>query len=151
MGETEQDKQDHLWGDGADGGMHPALAVISDSLRQDMPLADADLRGSAAYARALGRCGVLTEDDAELLAGTLDTMRDELHSSDWKPKGAEDIHTAIEAEVTRRLPELGGRLHTGRSRNDQVGTAFRLTVMDKIDLIVKALIGVQERIWLRQK
>ena len=146
MGETEQDKQDHLWGDGADAGMHPALAVISDSLRQDMPLADADLRGSAAYARALGRCGVLTEDDAELLAGTLETMRDELDGGDWRPAGAEDIHTAIEAEVTRRLPELGGRLHTGRSRNDQVGTAFRLTVMDKIDLIVTALIGVQERI-----
>ena len=53
MGETEQDKQDHLWGDGADAGMHPALAVISDSLRQDMPLADADLRGSAAYALSL--------------------------------------------------------------------------------------------------
>lgn len=146
MAETDDDKKDHLWGDGADGGMHPALAVISDSLRQDMPLADADLRGSAAYARALGRCGVLGDEDAEILAGTIDEMRAQMKAGKWAPKDAEDIHTAIEAEVTRRLPELGGRLHTGRSRNDQVATAFRLTVMDKIDQIVRALIGVQERI-----
>jgi len=129
--------------------MHPALAAISDSLRQDMPLLDADLRGSAAYARALGRCGVLSEEDAETLATELEQMRADFNAGSWLPAGAEDVHTVIEAEVTRRLPELGGRLHTGRSRNDQVATAFRLTVIDKIEQVMEALVGVMERLRYR--
>ena len=146
MTESESEGRDQLWGDGAGDGMHPALAVISDSLRQDMPLLDADLRGSAAYARALGRCDVLSEEDAEMLATELETMRSDFESGSWRPIDAEDVHTAIEAEVTRRLPELGGRLHTGRRRNDQVATAFRLTVIDKIEHLMKAIVGVMERL-----
>ncbi|MEC9466655.1 MAG: argininosuccinate lyase [Myxococcota bacterium] len=146
MTESASEGREQLWGDGEGDGMHPALATISDSLRQDMPLLDADLRGSAAYARALGRCEVLSEEDAETLASELETMREDFRSGDWSPADAEDVHTAIEMEVTRRLPDLGGRLHTGRSRNDQVATAFRLTVIDKIEHLMKALVGVMERL-----
>lgn len=128
-----------LWGGGFDEGMHPALAAISDSLDQDMPLADADLRASQVYARALGRCGVLSAAQGEQLATTLESMRQELHAGTWVPGGVEDIHTAIEAEVTRRLGELGERLHTGRSRNDQVSTAFRLATYDLAQEIIAAI------------
>jgi len=148
MTETENEAKSQLWGVGATK-MHPALATISDSLAQDLPLADADLRGCAAYARALGRCGVLTEADSEALAVALEQMRSELGSGEWVPAGAEDVHTAIEAEVTRRVGDLGGRLHTGRSRNDQVATAFRLTVMGLIDELVDAARSLQEQLVAR--
>lgn len=133
-----------LWGGGFSEGMHPALAVISESLEQDLPLADADLRGSAAYARALGRCGVLSHDDSERLAQGLLALREEFVSRAWVPSDAEDIHGAIEAEMTRRLPGLGERLHTGRSRNDQVSTAFRIAVREGIDDLVARIRTLQE-------
>ena len=144
MTDQEKQGQDQLWGDGSGAGMHPTLALISDSLRQDLPLAEADLIASAAYARALSRCGVLSPQDGEVLARELESMLEYMREGDWVPKDAEDVHTAIEAEVTRRLPELGGRLHTGRSRNDQVGTAFRMTVRSKLDDIVDAMLELME-------
>jgi len=129
-------EQQPLWG-GGDSMMHPALDAISVSLRQDMPLAEADLKASAAYARALGKCGVLSIEDGEALSKELLTIRGEYRKGEWRPDGFEDVHTAIEAEVTQRLGDLGARLHTGRSRNDQVATAFRLTVMGIIDDLAK--------------
>ncbi|MEM6730321.1 MAG: argininosuccinate lyase, partial [Myxococcota bacterium] len=132
-----------LWGGGFSEGMHPALAAISESLDQDLPLADADLRGCAAYARALGRCGVLSEEEAEQLANGLLALREEFRDGTWSPMNAEDIHGAIEAEMTARLPGLGERLHTGRSRNDQVSTAFRIAVREGIDDLVARIRTVQ--------
>jgi argininosuccinate lyase len=132
-----------LWGGGFSGGMHPALAALSISLEQDRPLADADLRASAAYARALGRAGILKAPEAERLAAILDDMRAELASGAWRPAEAEDIHAAIEVEVTRRTGDLGARLHTGRSRNDQVATAFRLALHDRAVELGRALHAVQ--------
>jgi argininosuccinate lyase len=123
--------------------MDPALAALSGSLGQDLPLADADLRASAAYALALGRCGVLQPDDATRLATALEQMRADLASGQWTPRDAEDIHTAIEAEVTRRVGELGGRLHTGRSRNDQVATAFRLAARERAQDLIADVRGLQ--------
>ena len=128
-----------LWAGGFAETMHPALARISDSLPQDMPLADADLQASAAYARALARCGVLKDDEAEKLATCLTNLRADLQTGTWVPHGVEDIHTAIEAEVTARLGPLGERLHTGRSRNDQVSTAFRLTLARLSEQIIAVL------------
>ncbi len=128
-----------LWSGGFAEAMHPALAAISDSLAQDAPLAEADLFASAAYARALGQCGVLKAAQAAKLARCLEDMRRQLQHGTWTPGGAEDIHTAIEAEVVRRLGALGERLHTGRSRNDQVSTAFRLTVAEQLAVLLDAL------------
>jgi len=119
-----------LWGGGFATGMHPALEALSVSLEQDLPLADADLRASAAYARALGRAGVLSAPDAERLASELEAMRADLENGRWIPTAAEDVHAAIEQEITKRTGDLGARLHTGRSRNDQVATAFRLAVCE---------------------
>jgi len=132
-----------LWGGGFEGGMHPALAALSVSLQQDLPLADADLRASAVYARGLGRARVLSAADAEKLVATLEALRSELDDGSWAPAGAEDVHTAIEVEVTKRTGDLGARLHTGRSRNDQVATAFRLAVREQATDLVRAIRGVQ--------
>lgn len=135
------DKKSTLWGGAS--VMHPALAALSESLAQDLPLADADLRASAAYARGLARCGVLTDAEAETLARGLGVLRDELASGRWLPTAVEDIHAAIEGELTQRHGEVGQKLHTGRSRNDQVATAFRLATRERVDAIVSDLRAVQ--------
>ncbi|MEO1172355.1 MAG: argininosuccinate lyase, partial [Myxococcota bacterium] len=140
-----------LWGGGFSEGMHPALAAISESLEQDLPLADADLRGSAAYARALGRCGVLSEDESARLSDGLLELRGDLAHGRWIPTDAEDVHGAIEAEVTRRLPGLGERLHTGRSRNDQVSTAFRIAVREGVDTVIERIRRLQSALVARAK
>jgi argininosuccinate lyase len=133
----------HLWGGGFDAAMHPALEEISYSLQQDLPLAAADLEASAAWAAALGRCGVLSFEDAAELETALGEMRADLVAGRWIPTGAEDIHTAIESEVTRRTGEAGLRLHTGRSRNEQVSTAFRMAVRDQAGWVLQGIHDLQ--------
>jgi len=133
---------DSLWGRGQAPTLDPAFAAISDSLAQDLPLADADLEASAAYARALARAGTLDTDEGNRLAMGLTSMRADLRSGAWVPAAAEDIHTAIEAEVTRRLGPLGAKLHTGRSRNDQVATAFRIAVRERANALLSAVHGL---------
>ncbi len=132
-----------LWGGGFSEPTHPALAAISDSLRQDLPLADADLRASSAYARALAKAGVLTAEQGERLAAALEAMRADFASARWMPADAEDVHAAIENEVTRRVGELGECLHTGRSRNDQVATAFRIAVRERAEALLEEVRALQ--------
>jgi argininosuccinate lyase len=133
-------RTEFLWGNAP---LDDALIELSFSLEQDAPLALADLRASAAYARALGDCGVLSPETALRLVSTLDQMREDLVAGIWTPQGAEDIHTAIEAELIRRAGPDGERLHTGRSRNDQVATAFRMTVRDRADEVSKEAVVLQ--------
>jgi len=141
-----------LWNGGFDEPMHPALRKISCGLGPDLPLADADLLASAAWAAALGRCGALSEADAQLLETTLLAMRSDLAAGRWNPSaddGIEDIHTAIEREVTRRAGEAGLKLHTGRSRNDQVATALRMALRERIDELIAASQDLQRTLALR--
>lgn len=141
MIETTKGTQDALWGGGFTEPTHPALAALSNSLAQDLPLADADLRASAVYARALGRAGVLSDAEATQLFAALDVMRRDLAAGRWIPHDAEDIHAAIETELIRRVGPAGERLHTGRSRNDQVVTAFRMVVGERASALLG---GVRE-------
>lgn len=135
------DKKTTLWGGAS--VMHPALVALSESLAQDLPLADADLRASAAYAKALAKCGVLTEGEAKTLADGLEGLRKDLASGAWMPTAVEDIHAAIEGELTQRYGEVGQKLHTGRSRNDQVATAFRLAARERVDGLIADVKRVQ--------
>ncbi|HWN82516.1 MAG TPA: argininosuccinate lyase [Candidatus Udaeobacter sp.] len=134
---TQTTIHDTLWGGGFSEPTHRALAILSNSLVQDLPLADADLRASAVYARALGHAGILSDAEATQLSAALESMQSDLASGHWVPRDAEDIHTAIETELIRRVGLSGERLHTGRSRNDQVATAFRMVVGEQ----AAALIG----------
>ncbi len=135
------DKKTTLWSGAS--VMHPALAALSESLAQDLPLADADLRASAVYARGLARCGVLTKDEGETLANGLMALREELTDGTWLPADVEDIHAAIESELTKRHGDVGAKLHTGRSRNDQVATAFRLAARERVDGLIAGIKAVQ--------
>ncbi len=111
------------------GGMLPELLAWSSSMDDDWGLVREDLLGSAAHVTMLGTTGLVSPADArtlrdELLAMHAAAERDELAL----PRGEEDVHMAIEAHLTAKLGEVGKRLHTARSRNDQVSTALRLHV-----------------------
>ena len=84
-----------------------------------MPL----LQGSQAYAKALAKAGVITQDEADQIASGLEQVKGEWQSDSFQVKaGDEDIHTANERRLTEIVGSVGGKLHTGRSRNDQVHT-----------------------------
>src|SRR4029450_7767599 len=78
------------------------------------------------------------------LETTLGEMRADLDAGRWVPAGAEDIHTAIETEVTRRAGDIGLRWGTGRSRNDQVATAFRMAVRDAAERLASGIQALQK-------
>ena len=114
------------------------MEALNRSLDVDWRLWPHDVRGSRAWARGLARAGVLTQADAEAIDAGLVHVAGVLaeHSSPGAPGPAafadEDVHTLVERLLTERIGAAGGRLHTGRSRNDQVATDFRLWGMEAI-------------------
>jgi argininosuccinate lyase len=118
-----------LWhGRFADGPADELLA-FTESLSFDQRLAPDDLAGSRAHVAGLARAGILTDDEASAVLTALDQVEDELVDGAFEfAPSDEDIHTAIERRVTELAGDAGAKLHTGRSRNDQVATALRLFV-----------------------
>jgi argininosuccinate lyase len=116
-----------LWHGRFETGPSDELMAFTESLSFDKRLALDDLRGSRAHARGLVTAGVLSEDELSTLIEALDVVESEVVDGTlaFVPSD-EDIHTAVERRVTALVPEVGGRLHTGRSRNDQVATDMRL-------------------------
>ena len=94
-----------------------------------------DIKGSIAHAKMLAKQGILSAADTELIISGLEAIYGDLEagSIDLTPEKYEDIHMAVEEILTERIGEAGKRLHTARSRNDQVATDFRLFIMDAID------------------
>jgi argininosuccinate lyase len=133
-----------LWGGRFQEPTDDDLRKLNDSLPYDRRLALQDIAGSVGYARAIQMAGVITPLEAEKLVDGLYRVRGEIESGvfEYKP-GDEDIHTAVERRLTEIVGPVGGKLHTGRSRNDQVATDFRLWVMGAVDELVGALRGVQ--------
>jgi argininosuccinate lyase len=100
---------------------------LSASVDVDCALAEDDIAGSLAHARALERAGVLTKDELAAMTKGLETVLDEVRQGNMKWDSAlEDVHMNVEARLTSLIGPLGGKLHTGRSRNDQVATDLRL-------------------------
>jgi argininosuccinate lyase len=105
----------------------PEMMRFTESLSVDQVLGVDDIEGSKAHVRALGRAKVLTPTEVNSLIEALSKVGREFETGTFAfDDGDEDVHTAIERRVTELAGELGGRLHTGRSRNDQVATALRL-------------------------
>src|SRR5258708_28729660 len=110
-------------------GMLPELLAWSSSLTLDRALACEDLLGSAAHVIMLSRTALVPVADARTIREALCAMLDDaLRSSLVLPDGEEDIHMAVEAELARRIGAVAGRLHTARSRNDQIALDLRLHV-----------------------
>lgn len=128
-------KTNQSWGGRFAEGPKEAVARYTDSQTYDRALYAQDIRASRAHARMLGRQGVITPEEAQILADGLDRVRAEIESGGfvWKPE-LEDVHMNIEARLTELTGDVGKNLHTGRSRNDQVGLSFRLFVADRLDI-----------------
>ena len=129
------------WSQRFEQGLHPAIERFNASIGFDIALLQQDLDGSIAHARMLGRCGVISEVEAAQLIEGLETVRAEAARGAFNPGlEAEDVHFAVERRLIELLGPLGKKLHTGRSRNDQVGTDLRLWLRGQIEVIDGALL-----------
>jgi argininosuccinate lyase len=124
-----------MWGGRFTGGPSEALDALNRSLGTDHRLWPQDVAASRAWAHALRRAGVLTPDDEGLILIGLDRVAERL--ADGAALGApdEDVHTLVERLLYEEIGATAGKLHTGRSRNDQVATDFRLWTLEAIDQI----------------
>lgn len=133
-----------MWGGRFRGALDPLMARLNRSLDFDRRLWRADIRGSQAYAQALAKAGVITLDEARQLQEGLDMVQQEFEAGQFLFQDSdEDIHTAVERRLKERIGEVAGKLHTGRSRNDQVATDMRLFVLEAIAELDAALAGLQ--------
>jgi len=134
-----------LWHGRFADGPADALLAFTVSLDYDRRLARYDLIGSRAHVRGLKRVGILTPEDAATILAALDHVEEELAAGEFAfQAGDEDIHTAIERRVTEIAGEAGARLHTGRSRNDQIATDLRLWCKDQVLAVGRATVALQE-------
>jgi argininosuccinate lyase len=133
--EDRRDEPANLqWGGRFAGGPSAIMRDINASIGFDRKLWRQDIRGSLAHAAMLAKIGLISGEDERAINGGLEAIAHEIDSGRFAFDVAlEDIHMNIEARLTERIGEAGKRLHTARSRNDQVATDFRLWVRDAID------------------
>jgi len=127
----------NLWSGRFAGEPDKAVFDWGKSLSVDCRLFDDDVTGSQAWAAALGRAGVLSEEDARTIHRGLEAVREEVHASPAMMADApdEDVHAFVERQLVARVGEPGRRLHTGRSRNEQVSLDFRLYLRRRIPMV----------------
>jgi argininosuccinate lyase len=135
-----------LWGGRFTGQIDPGFARYNRSFGFDRRLFEADVRGSLAHGEGLRAAGVLNDEEASAVGAALRRLLARAEAEGeafFSDEAAEDVHSFIEARLTEMVGDAGRRLHTGRSRNDQVATALRLWLRDEIDRCAEALRGVQ--------
>ena len=134
-----------LWQGRFDGDPADELMAYTASIGFDVRLAPDDIAGSRAHVRMLGRVGLLVESEVDEVLAALDQIEQELASGDFEfAPGDEDIHTAIERRVTELAGPAGAKLHSGRSRNDQVATDLRLFCKRELAAIAADVIAFQQ-------
>jgi argininosuccinate lyase len=134
-----------LWHGRFGSGPADELLVFTASVHFDQRLAADDIAGSRAHVRGLVRAGLLDGDEAAAIFSALDGVAAELAGGRFEFQPAdEDIHTAIERRVTEIAGEVGGKLHTGRSRNDQVATALRLWCKRELRAVAARVVALQQ-------
>ena len=135
--------QQALWSGRFAEGMAESTLDFTSSLDVDSALAFYDVMGSLAHVRMLRKCGIIPEADADSIIGGLRTIAAEMESGDFELDfSEEDIHTNVEFRLTALIGPAGGKLHTGRSRNDQVATDFRMYLRDAVLEAVGAIDGL---------
>jgi len=133
-----------LWGGRFSGKLDPAAWRVNTSLPFDQRLALQDVRGSLAWAQALEKAGVLTRDESTQICAGLNAIRGEFESQEFAfQESDEDIHTAVERRLGELIGPVAGKLHTGRSRNDQVATDLRLWLLEAIQTLDAAVRDLQ--------
>ncbi|WP_369600145.1 argininosuccinate lyase [Hahella sp. SMD15-11] len=133
---TKEKDSHSLWGGRFSESTDAFVQAFTASVQFDQRMYRQDIQGSIAHATMLGEAGVLTQDEVQQIISGLESIRDDIEAGrfEWSVE-LEDVHMNIEAALTRRIGPVGKKLHTGRSRNDQVATDIRLYLRDEIDLI----------------
>ena len=138
-------KKNKTWSDRFETSLHPAIAEFNASIGFDIELIEHDLTGSIAHGKMLARMGIISPEEGEKLVFGLEQIRSEYQAGNFNPGiDAEDVHFAVERRLTEIIGDAGKKLHTGRSRNDQVGTDTRLYLRGKIKEIRAQLRQWQE-------
>lgn len=133
-----------LWGGRFESLPTEAMRRLNDSFAFDRRLYAADIEASIAYARALARIGLIASEELLQITAGLEQVRAEFDAGTFRAQpDDEDIHTAIERRLGELIGPLAGKLHTGRSRNDQVTTDLRLYLLDEIDALHQKLAELQ--------
>lgn len=124
------------WSQRFESALHPAIARFNASIGFDIELIEYDITGSQAHGKMLARTGIISPEDGEQLVAGLEQIRQEYRQGQFQPGiDAEDVHFAVERRLTEIVGDVGKKLHTARSRNDQVGTDTRLYLRDRINQI----------------
>ncbi len=133
-------KRSKPWGGRFKADTDRLVEAFTGSLHFDRRLADVDIRASVAHARMLGKQKIIPAKDARNLVRGLQAIAREIEAGSfpWR-EDLEDIHMNVEARLIEKIGEAGKRLHTGRSRNDQVATDLRLYLKEKIKAIDEAI------------
>ena len=133
-----------MWGGRFTSGPGAIMEEINASIDFDRHLYRQDIAASKAHADMLAKQGIITADDAKKIAHGLDTILSEIEAGKFSfQRALEDIHMNVEGRLAELIGAAAGRLHTARSRNDQVATDFRLWMRDAIDALDAALAGFQ--------
>jgi argininosuccinate lyase len=133
-----------LWGGRFSKKTDDLVQQLNASLPFDVRLYNEDIDGSLAWVEALAGAGLLARDETLALAGGLEQVRTEFAQGTIESQpGDEDVHTLVERRLTELVGPVGGKLHTGRSRNDQVATDFRLWIMRAVDRLQEEVRGLQ--------
>lgn len=140
-----------LWGGRFTQETGSLIKDFNDSLPFDKRLYKVDIKGSIAHARMLGTIGVLSKDESDTLIQGLENLLTDIDNGKIKLSGYEDIHSLVEAILTERIGDLGKKLHTGRSRNDQVALdmkvytlEFSKNIRDELKLLLSDLLKIME-------
>jgi argininosuccinate lyase len=133
-----------IWGGRFTAGPSEIMTAINASIDVDQRLFEQDIAGSLAHARMLSACGVISSEDEAEIRGGLEAIGEDIRAGrfTWDP-ALEDVHMNIEAALREKIGAAAGRLHTARSRNDQVATDFRLWLREAIDGAIEGLSAYQ--------
>lgn len=134
-----------LWGGRFTKGTDKVVEDFHSSISFDRRLYKQDIRGSMAHARMLGQQGIISSEEAEMIISGLESILAGIEAGTVEfDQGAEDVHMNIEAILTARIGDVGRKLHTARSRNDQVALDIRIYLKDEIRDTAGLLLGLQE-------
>ncbi|MGI9414439.1 MAG: argininosuccinate lyase, partial [Hyphomicrobiales bacterium] len=133
-----------MWGGRFAAGPSEIMEEINASISFDKRLFAQDIAGSRAHCEMLAATGIVEREDADRILHGLDTILSEIEAGKFTfSRALEDIHMNVEARLAELIGPVAGRLHTGRSRNDQVATDFKLYVRDTIDTISEQIAALQ--------
>ena len=151
MSRSSKDMPRPLWKGRIEESMDYRMEPLNNSLSVDLRMWSQDIRGSCAWVNALAGAGILEENEQVQLLEGLARVSENFLTHDYSKEKDEDIHSLIERLLYSEVGDVAGKLHTGRSRNDQVATDFRLWGMEQIDSLVDDLLHLERTLLLWAK